>query len=79
MKITVFSDKFVTTDNPSGKGVVDLDTPEAATILGSQQAVDEILVQKEMALIRRAELRSKAIQNLRSRGKLSASFVDEQI
>lgn len=79
MKITVFSDKFVTTNNPSGKGVVDLDTPEAAAILGSQQVVDELLVQAEIAEMRRADMRSKAIQNLKNKGKLSANFVDKMI
>lgn len=41
MKIEVFSDKLVTKDNPNGKGIIDIDTPEGIAIFGGQDAVDE--------------------------------------
>lgn len=41
MKVKVFSDKLVTEDNPNGKGIIDIDTPEGIAIFGGQDAVSE--------------------------------------
>jgi len=42
MRVEVFSDKFVTKGNPSGKAVVETDDPKARKLLG-EKVLAEIL------------------------------------
>ncbi len=41
MKVEVFSSELVTKDNPNGKGIIDIDTPEGIAIFGGQNVVNE--------------------------------------
>lgn len=70
MLVDVFSDKFVTKENPRGKGVVDLDTPEGVSIFGGQAEADaykrECLIEKQIKKV----ARDSAIETLIKNGKL---------
>ncbi len=77
MKVNVNSDAFVTKDNPSGSGEIDLDTAEGVQIFGGQEAADdyryEQLIQKQIEGTKRTD----AIKKLKKDGLLPASYIEE--
>jgi hypothetical protein len=39
MKVKIYSSRFVTKENPNGKKIIDIDTPEGVEIFGGVDAV----------------------------------------
>jgi hypothetical protein len=75
--VEVFSSQLVTKDNPNGKGLVDIDTPEGEAIVGGKAAADKIKHQKliQAKMIENAE--DQAIADLKGTGDLPTDYVKE--
>ncbi len=78
MLVHVLSDKFVTKENPTGQGVIDLDTPEGVEIFGGQKEADdyryEQLIQKQVEDTKRTD----AIKKLKTDGLLPKFYEQKE-
>ncbi len=78
MLVNILSDKFVTKENPTGQGIIDLDMPKGIEIFGGEEAARKF---KQNCLINtqvKDDARAGAIQKLKNEGKLPVDYREEQ-
>ena len=64
MKVQVFSSELATENNPNGKGIIDIDTPEGIAIFGGQASVDKYKQEQSIALKEKEIINRMAKQEL---------------